>query len=101
MNSAGRTTVTTLVLAAFLWALTLSVSPGLHQISHPAAAQTEHTCAATLMASGSCQGVAPVGCLTLSSNSVCFSKVPALFPEWVSSPFLSALVFEHAPPATS
>jgi hypothetical protein len=28
-----------------------------------------------------------------------FSSVPALTPQWVESPFLSASIFEHAPPA--
>jgi hypothetical protein len=28
-----------------------------------------------------------------------FSKIPALTPLWVESPFLGARIFEHAPPA--
>jgi hypothetical protein len=28
-----------------------------------------------------------------------FSKIPALIPCWVQSPFLGACIFEHAPPA--
>jgi len=31
--------------------------------------------------------------------SVHFSKIPALTPQWVESPFLGACIFEHAPPA--
>jgi hypothetical protein len=27
-----------------------------------------------------------------------FSKIPALTPQWVESPFLGASIFEHAPP---
>jgi len=30
-----------------------------------------------------------------------FSKIPALIPLWVQSPFLGACIFEHAPPARS
>jgi hypothetical protein len=31
--------------------------------------------------------------------AVQFSKIPALTPCWVQSPFLGARIFEHAPPA--
>jgi hypothetical protein len=33
--------------------------------------------------------------------AVQFSKIPALTPQWVESPFLGACIFEHAPPAHS
>jgi hypothetical protein len=28
-----------------------------------------------------------------------FSKIPAMTPQWVKSPFLGASILEHAPPA--
>src|SRR5690242_14782833 len=37
---------------AFLWTLALSISPQLHERIHSDAGQAEHSCAATLIASG-------------------------------------------------
>src|SRR4029434_5384205 len=48
----GRAVVATCVSAAFLWALALSVSPQLHQRFHTDANRVEHSCAATMIASG-------------------------------------------------
>jgi hypothetical protein len=52
-----------------------------------------------MVASGSCNfsGHAPL--VSAPVPAVEFSKIPALTPQWVESPFLGASVFEHAPPA--
>jgi len=93
----GRAFVATFLAASFLWALALSVSPQLHERVHPAANRVEHTCAVTFVASGSYDHAPqpPV----VSAPAVQFSKIPALTPQWVESSFLSARIFEHAPPA--
>src|SRR5207248_8710678 len=49
----GRALLAAFVSAAFLWALALSVSPQLHQRVHKDANRVEHSCAATMIASGS------------------------------------------------
>jgi hypothetical protein len=87
------------MLSAFLWAVAMSVSPQLHKRVHPDAKQSQHECAVTLIASGNCHhsGAAPL--VTALIQAVQFSKIPALNPIWVVSPFLDASIFEHAPPA--
>jgi len=90
--------VAAFVLAAFLWALALSVSPQLHARVHPDASQSEHSCAATFVASGSYNHSAHAPLVSAPVPVVQFATIPALAPQWVESPFLSASIFEHAPP---
>jgi hypothetical protein len=93
-----RAFVAVCVFAAFLWALALSASPQLHQRVHSDANRVEHNCAATMIASGSYNYAAHVSLVTAPIPAHQFSKIPALIPCWVKSPFLSACIFEHAPP---
>jgi len=95
----GRALLAAFVSAAFLWALALSVSPQLHQRVHKDANRVEHSCAATMIASGSYNHAAHVPLVGAPVPAVHFSKIPALTPQWVESPFLGARIFEHAPPA--
>ena len=97
----GRAFVAVCVFAAFLCALALSASPQLHQRIHKDANRVEHNCAATMIASGSYNHAAHPPMVSAPAPSVQFSKIPALTPCWVQSPFLGARIFEHAPPARS
>jgi hypothetical protein len=94
----GRAFIAILVSAAFVWALALSASPQLHQRVHPDAGRVEHNCAATMIASGSYDHVAHPPLVSAPVPAIQFSKIPALTPCWVESPFLGARIFEHAPP---
>jgi hypothetical protein len=94
----GRMFIATCVFAAFIWALVLSVSPQLHQRIHADANRVEHNCAAALIASGSYAHAAHVPLVSAPVPALQFSKIPALTPCWVQSPFLAACIFEHAPP---
>src|ERR1700730_17155979 len=49
----ARSVIAAFLSAAFLWTLTLSVSPQLHERFHPDANRAEHVCAVTFVASGS------------------------------------------------
>jgi hypothetical protein len=89
------------VFAAFLWALAVSASLQLHQRVHPDAGRVDHNCAATMIASGSYNHSPHVPIVSAPLPSIQFSVIPALTPQWVESPFLSARIFEHAPPAHS
>ena len=51
------------------------------------------------VASGSYDHTAQVPLVSAPVPAVHFSKIPALTPLWVQSPFLGACIFEHAPPA--
>jgi hypothetical protein len=95
----GRAFTAVFISAAFLWALALTVSPQLHERVHPDANRVEHTCAVTLTASGSYNHSAQAPLVGAPVPAIQFSKIPALTPQWVESPFLSARIFEHAPPA--
>jgi hypothetical protein len=94
----GRAFVAGFVSAAFLWALALGASPHLHQRVHPDSNRAEHSCAVTMVASGSYNYSGHGALVTAPVPAVQFSKIPALTPRWVQSPFLGASIFEHAPP---
>ena len=100
-NNNWRAFIVICVSTAFLWALALSASPQLHQRVHKDANRVEHNCAVTMIASGSYDHAAHVPLVSVPVPSVHFSKIPALTPQWVESPFLGARIFEHAPPAHS
>jgi hypothetical protein len=97
----GRAFIAICVSAAFLWALALSASPQLHQRVHPDVNRVEHNCAVTMIGSGSYNYAGHVPLVSAPVPAVQFSKIPALTPQWVESPFLSASIFEHAPPVYS
>jgi len=97
----GRALIAICVSGAFLWALALSASPQLHQRVHPDAGRVEHSCAATMIASGSYDHAAHPPLVSAPVPAPQFSIIPALTPQWVQSPFLGARIFEHAPPAFS
>jgi hypothetical protein len=52
-----------------------------------------------MIASGNYDHAAHPPLMSAPAPSVHFSKIPALTPHWVESPFLGASIFEHAPPA--
>jgi hypothetical protein len=93
-----RASVAILASAAFLWTLTLSVSPQLHERVHPDANRVEHTCAVTFVASGSYDHT-PLALLISAPVPLGDFDIPTLSPRWVQPIFLIAAVFEHAPPA--
>jgi hypothetical protein len=97
-NNCGRALVAALLVVAFFFALALSASPRLHQRIHPDADRAEHNCAVTMLASGSYNYSAHPPVVIAPAPAAVSSKVPALTPEWVESPFLGACIFEHAPP---
>ena len=101
LTNRGSASVATCVAAAFLWTLALSASPQLHVRVHSDANRAEHTCAVTLITSGSYNHSAHVPPVSAPIPVAQFSTITALNPLWVPSPFLGASIFEHAPPARS
>jgi hypothetical protein len=93
-----RACVAVVASAAFLWALTLSVSPQLHERVHKDANRVEHTCAVTFIASGN-YNYTPAALLIIAPVLINEFNIPELTPRWVGPLFLIASVFEHAPPA--
>jgi hypothetical protein len=93
----SATTVFVLATAIVL-TLGFSVAPDLHERLHPTAASL-HECVVTLIASGSCHYNAAAPLMIAPTTALHLSKIPALNPQWVESPFLATRIFEHAPPA--
>ena len=95
----GRAVTVALLSTAFLWAIALSALPQLHTHIHANANSVEHTCAVTLIGSGSCNHSTNAAPVSAPLPTVLVSNLPILTPQWVESPFLAASIFEHAPPA--
>jgi hypothetical protein len=93
-----RASTAVLALTAFLWTLTLSVSPQLHERVHPDANRVEHSCAVTFVASGNYDHSLDALHISAPFHLDEFT-VRELTPLWVQPLFLIAGVFEHAPPA--
>jgi hypothetical protein len=96
----GRAFIGAWVCAAFVWALALSDSPQLHQRVHADAKRVEHTCAVTLITSGSYEHAAHPPLVSAPQPILEFSKTAVLNPVWVQPLILKAHVFAHAPPAS-
>jgi len=93
-------TVVLVLAAAIVLTLGLSAAPNLHERLHPTSTSL-HECAVTLIASGNCHHSAAAPPMLEPATAVQFSKIFVLSPVWVESPFLSAHIFAHAPPAHS
>ena len=100
-TSRGRALVAGFLSVAFLWALALSASPQLHERFHADANRVEHSCAVTMIASGSYDHVSYPPLVSVPVPIFQFAEIPVLIPQWVESPFLGASIFEHAPPVCS
>src|SRR5262249_39280623 len=100
-NGTGRRAFIGLVTSiAFLWALTLSVSPRLHERIHPDANRGDHSCAVTFVASGKFSH-SPAALLISAPAPTNEFKVAQFAPRSIGPFFLIAAVLEHAPPAQS
>src|SRR5206468_8208245 len=83
LHNSLRALLTGVVSAAFLWTLLLSASPQLHTRIHPDANGAYHTCAVTLIASGSYDHVAQPPLIGPADFISQFARVPALTSTWV------------------
>jgi hypothetical protein len=99
-NSTGtRALIAAAASAAFLWTLALTSSPELHGRIHKDANRPGHTCAITLIASGSYDQSASAPVISASAPAVQFLQNLELNSVWVQPLFFSAHIFAHAPPA--
>jgi hypothetical protein len=88
-----------LLLANLLIVVALAAAPQLHQLFHHDADRGDHECAVTVMISGGSDGslvpqVLDAGTIFLTA----FDFSPEIQSHHVAPLFLSAHVFEHAPP---
>jgi hypothetical protein len=98
-QTCARVLIAAVLFAAFSWTLLVSLSPQLHARIHADAHRADHVCPVTLIASGGYEHGTQPSLVIVPLPAVQFSKIPALTPCWVESPFLGAHIFEHAPPA--
>ena len=95
---------TVLVLAtAIVLMLGFSVAPNLHERLHPTGGSI-HECAVWLWWRGGCHYNAAPPLMIAPAMALHLSKIPALSPQWVQSPFLGAHAFSstrrlHTPEA--
>ena len=101
MRSRVEAFVASSLALAFAWTLVLSVSPQLHQRIHSDANKVEHSCAVTFIAAGSYEHFAVPPATGAPAQADQSSNVPALTSRCVQSAFLTASIFEHAPPENS
>jgi hypothetical protein len=94
-----RAVVAGFIFAAFFWAFALSASPHLHQRLHSDANRGDHTCAVTLLASGSYDHADAPPLISASRLQIGFSETPVLSSTWGQLLILKAHIFAHAPPA--
>jgi hypothetical protein len=95
----GRAFIAALLCAAFFWTLLLSVSPQLHARIHADGNRADHTCAVTLITTGSYEHAGQPRLVSAPVFDIQFSVIAALSSTWVRPLFLSSRIFEHAPPA--
>jgi hypothetical protein len=97
IQTGQRLTGTLLVLAVF-WALTLTVSPQLHELIHPDADHEDHDCAVTLFLGGGLEHTALVPSL-LAGALYSFLRQNLNPPlEILVALFAGQRVFERGPP---
>ena len=97
-QSRGRPFIATWIIAMFVWTLALSVSPQLHQSVHTDGNRSDHTCAVTLIATGSYDHATHPPLFSAPDLLDEFGIVPALSSTWVRPLFLNGHFFAHAPP---
>jgi hypothetical protein len=88
-----------LLISQLLIVAALAASPQLHQLFHHDADEGSHECAVTVMISGGSDGspvpqILDVGVISPAT----FGLLPEMPSHDVAPLFLSAHVFEHAPP---
>jgi hypothetical protein len=98
-HSSARALVAAVLFAAFSWTLLVSVSPQLHARIHPDASGADHTCAVTLLLSGSYDHAKAPPLVDAPRLQIGFGQTPAPSSTWVQLLTLRAHIFAHAPPA--
>ena len=87
------------ILAAFAFANVLAVAPALHEQIDGSSGT--HQCVVTLIATGKYEQSDLPPLIIVPQPAAQFSKIATLNSVWTATPFLSASIFEHAPPALS
>jgi hypothetical protein len=87
-----------LLVVAVLWALTLTVSPQLHELIHPDADHEDHDCAVTLFLGGGLVHSQTLPSLVAGPLFIYLRQTPNPPPEILAALFAGQRVFERGPP---
>jgi hypothetical protein len=99
-RAALRAIVAAGCVGAFLFAVTLSVVPQLHEQIHSATDSPNHECAVTLLASGNCQ-YTPITTISLAPPAMPQAVAHISRTFRLVTAHLEFSLLEHAPPAIS
>jgi len=86
------------LVVAVLWALTLSVSPQLHELVHPDADHEDHDCAVTLFLGGGLVHPPLLPSLVAGPLVLFLSQTPSPPPEIFAALFTGQRISERGPP---
>jgi drug/metabolite transporter (DMT)-like permease len=100
IQTGQRWTSAALVVAIF-WALTLTVSPQLHELIHPDADHEDHDCAVTLFLGGGLVHSPVVPSLVAGPLVLFFRHTPSPPPEIFAVLFAGQRISERGPPVIS
>ena len=95
----GQRLTGALLVVAVLWALTLTVSPQLHELVHPDADHEDHDCAVTLFLGGGLLHSPVLPSLVAGPLLICLRQTPGPPPDISAVLFAGQRVFERGPPA--
>ena len=87
-----------LLVVAVLWALTLSVSPQLHELVHPDADHEDHDCAVTLFLGGGLAHSPLLPSLVAGPLFVFLRQTPSSPPDICAVLFAGQRISERGPP---
>jgi hypothetical protein len=87
-----------MLVVAILWAVTLTVSPQLHELVHPDADHEDHDCAVTLFLGGGLEHSPLVPSLVTGPLFLLIRQTANPPPDVLAALFAGHRVFERGPP---
>jgi hypothetical protein len=90
-----------LLVVAIFWALTLSVSPQLHELVHPDADHEDHDCAVTLFLGGGLLHSPLLPGLVVGPLVIFLRQTPSPPPDFFGVLFAGQRISERGPPVIS
>jgi hypothetical protein len=95
----GQRLTGAVLVFAILWALTLTVSPQLHELVHPDADHEDHDCAVTLFLGGGLVHTALLPSLVAGPLVLFFRHTPSQPADIFAALFTGQRISERGPPA--
>ena len=90
--------IAAILMSAIFWALTLTVSPQIHELIHPDASHEDHDCAVTLFLGGGLVHSPMLPSLVAGPLFTFLKHTPSPPPDIFAALFAGQRVFERGPP---